>query len=402
MASSTASAVIAPPQWKAALLGFATMFSVGTVYALSSLQNAIPRLFEVSQPWSYSLFAAACLGLTMGVGICASCIAAYGEYFVAIAGTALWGVAVVGVGYFLATIPSLLGVLGSLFVGGVGVGLTYLATIVLVGQAFPNQPLARSAIGPLGFSSGAGTWFAVWSHYQIGAADVEQLQRALGIGGGTFIFTAVVSYALAPSRAAGSSTALPPHSEKTPDRRFFLMLLFCNALPGMAAFGALFPITSFYVQENTTTTPDILPYLMIALALGGFFSSAISNLLGARSTFVMLFCVRSMLLITTSLSSTQSVATVTLLVMFFAHGAGFSIIPGLVKARQSKPAFFPYEYGTVLTAWGVAGIVGNAMNAAFVPLSGETATVSLILGLVTLTFGITLYLNPAFGSLAFS
>lgn len=103
------------------------MFSVGTVYALSTLQNEIPRLFKVSPPWSYTPFAAAFLGLSIGVRICASCMAIYGEFYVAIGGTALWGIAVASMSYFLATLPSLLSVLGSLLVGGIGVGLTYLA-----------------------------------------------------------------------------------------------------------------------------------------------------------------------------------------------------------------------------------------------------------------------------------
>lgn len=157
----------------------------------------------------------------------------------------------------------------------------------------------------------------------------------------------------------------------------------------------------FYAQTTTKNALDILPHLLVALALGGFFASAVSSRIGARSTFVMLFCVRGLLLVTNSLFPTLSVATVTLLVIFFAHGAGFSLVPGLVKAQQTKPTLFPYEYGQVLTAWGVAGILGNAINAAFVPSSGDATTVSFLLGLASLTFGIILYYNPAFGASAF-
>ncbi|KAI0413928.1 hypothetical protein F5X98DRAFT_262461 [Xylaria grammica] len=208
------------------------MFNVGTVYAPSSLQNEVPRLFKVSQPWPYSLFVAASLGLSIGVSICASCITAYGEYFVAVAGTALWGISVASAGYFLATIPSMVGVLGSLFISGIGVGLTYLATIVLVGRMFPNQPLTRSPIEPLGFSSGAGSWFAVWSHFQVTTREAEQpvdqgMCWKLPVNSPSC--TAVVSFYLAPSRNASSLASIPipsRNSEKTAGRRFFLILLF--------------------------------------------------------------------------------------------------------------------------------------------------------------------------------
>ncbi|GAW20927.1 hypothetical protein ANO14919_104400 [Xylariales sp. No.14919] len=244
------------------------MFNVGTVYAPSSLQNGVPRLFKVSQPWPYSLFVAAFLGLSIGVSICASCITAYGEYFIAVAGTALWGISVASAGYFLATIPSMVGVLGSLFICGIGVGLTYLATIVLVGRAFPNQPLARSSIGPLGLSSGAMSWFAAWSHFQVTTREAEQLGNVLEIASAFIIRTAVVSFYLAPGRNARSlaSIAVPSlNSEKAASRRF------CNVLGGMAAFGALCPIAFLYVRKTTGPALEILPYLMAALALRGFF-----------------------------------------------------------------------------------------------------------------------------------
>ncbi|KAI1745519.1 hypothetical protein F4680DRAFT_105442 [Xylaria scruposa] len=399
MKSSTTLAVAAP-QWKAALLGFATMFSVGTVYALSTLQIEIPRLLEVSPPWSYTLFAAASLGLSIGVRICASCIAIYGEYYVAISGTALWGISVASTGLFLVTLPSLLGVIGSLLIGGIGVGLTYLATIVLVGQAFPNQPLARSAIGPLGFSSGAGSWLVVWSYLRIETRNAKQVQNILWIGGVFFSCTAAAAYVLAPSQRAPSLSPVSPRgSETPPSRRSLLILLLCNALPGMTAFGALLSITSFYTQTTTGEALDILPRLMAALALGGLFAPVINSRLGARLTFVMLFCIRGLLLIITSLSPTMPIATVTLIVIFFAHGAGFSLIPGLVKARHGP---FPLEYGQVLMAWGAAGILGNIINAAFVPSYGDATIVSFLLGLTSLTFGIILYSNPIFGGSALS
>ncbi|KAI0485615.1 hypothetical protein F4859DRAFT_471857 [Xylaria cf. heliscus] len=403
MGHSTTAAVTTHPQWKAALLGFTTMFSVGTVYALSTIQTEVPRLLEVSPPRSYTLFAAASLGLSIGVSICASCIAIYGEYYVAIGGTALWGIAIATMGYFLASLPSLLGVLGSLLIGGVGVGLTYLATVILVGQAFPNQPLARSAIGPLGFSSGTGSWLFVWSYLEIGDKDGRQVQNALQIGGAVFICIAATAYTLAPSQGARTSSPAPlRNSEKIPARRFFLTLLFFNALPGMTAFSSLLPITSFYYYRTTGDALYILPRLIVALTFGGFFASTVSSRLGARFTFFMLFCARGLLLVTTSMFPTLPVATITLLVIFFAHGAGFSLIPGLVKARCTKSTPFPYEYGEVLTSWGVAGILGSAINAAFVPPSGDATTVSLLLGIISLTFGIILYSNPAFGGPEFS
>ncbi|KAI0203023.1 hypothetical protein F4808DRAFT_418819 [Astrocystis sublimbata] len=397
----TKSAIHHPPQWKAALLGFAMMFSVGTVYALSSLQVEIPSLVMVSLPWSYALFAAASLGISIGVKICPLCMDSLGTYNVAICGTCLWGMAVTSMSFFIVPLPSLTGILGSLLLGGIGVGLTYLATIVLIGQAFPNQPLARSAIGPSGFASGTGSWLAVWSHLQIRAGDANRLGGALRTGGLVFICIAATAFILAPSQGfRAPSPALSKDPKKTSARRFIRILLFFNALPGMAAFGSLLPIASFYGNKTTGEAPKLLPHLTVALAFGGFFASAISSRLGAKLTFVIMFCARGLLLLSTFYYPTMSLATVTLMVVFFAHGAGFSLIPGMVKAQQTSAWGFPYEYGEVLTAWGLAGVLSSMINAICISSSGDAAIVTFLYGLSTLAFGIFLYDKPEIGGAA--
>ena len=382
-----------------ALASFANMSSIGTVYALSLLQYELTRLLGVSHRWSFAPFGVACAGLSIGVSICASLIAKSGARAIAARGTSLWGLAVIGTGYFLARL-NFEGILACLFFGGIGVGWTYLAVVIMIGQGFPNQPLA-GAIGPLGFSSSTAACIALSSFFEFGSLSAEKLGQNLSLGGILFLTIGAATMMLLPrDEEKNTPSAL---SETTPGnsiKRFFSILLFFNALPGMMAFAALLPITSYYRQGLAQSDPlQVLPYGMMALTFGGLLAPTLSSQLGARMAFVILFCLRGIVLILFSLSSeTPAVAMIALVTVLFAHGTGFSILPGLIKAQQqADPGQFPSCYGQVLTAWGEAGIVAILINAALISSSGEATVASLVIGLLALTFSASLYFVPSFG-----
>lgn len=395
--SSSLLSTASPPQ--IALASFANMFSVGTVYALSTLQAELPRLLEVSHHSSFAPFGSACLGLSSGAGICAPLIAKYGARTMAAQGTAFWGLAVISTGYFLAR-SNFQAILGCLFIGGIGVGWTYLAVIIMIGRGLPSQPLTRSAIGPLGFSSGTAACVALSSYYEFSSLSAEKLGQVLNFGGTIFIIIGAVTMVLLPNDAGEHEhSSLPPKALASSTDRFFSTLLFFNALPGMVTFSALLPVVSYYKGGHVHTGDPLkfLPFGIVTLALGGLLAPTLSSLLGARSTFVVLFCLRGMMLIVFSQYPEPEMATITLLTVLFAHGTGFSILPGLIKAQQVNNREFSYSYGRVLITWGTAGVVGSLINASLIPLSGEATMASLVIGLLVLAFGACLYFASSFG-----
>ncbi|CAM1510580.1 Fc.00g009150.m01.CDS01 [Cosmosporella sp. VM-42] len=351
-----------------AVLSFANMFSVGTVYALSTLQAELPRLLGVSRAWSFAPFGAACLGLSIGVGSCAPLIAKGGACVTASKGTGVWGLAVIGAGYFLSS-SSFLGILACLAVGGIGVGWTYLAVVVMVTQGFPDQPLARSFIGPLGFSAGTAACIGLDSFLQFSSLSLEKLGEILILGGIAF---ATVGACTMPwlSREVQKNTALPETPANSTEF-FFSILLFFNALPGMVAFDALLPMTSCYRQADDDNALRVLPCIMTALTFGGLFAPPLKSRLGARLTFFVLFALRGLALIVYSWCPGPKMALLALSTVLFAHGTGFSLLPALIKAELVTPSSFPYTYGRILTTWGAAGVVGILVNAFLISPSGE-------------------------------
>ncbi|KAF5511403.1 hypothetical protein CGCS363_v003098 [Colletotrichum siamense] len=380
-----------------ALASYANMFSIGTAYALSIVQFELPRLLKVSHEWSFAPFGAVSAGLAIGVATAASSISKNGARSAAARGTALWGLAVLSTGHFLAS-SNFVGLLAGLFLGGIGVGWTYLAVIIMVGQAFPNHPLARSAIGPLGFSSGAAASFALSSILRFNMRGAEDIGGFLKIGGVTFMAVGVATQLLLPSDTInGQPQTTSTPLEKKPEgfvKGTFWILLFFNALPGMVAFSTLLPGVSHYRSTDQDSSGNCLPYTMAALASGGLLATPLNSILGTKRTFIVFFSTRAMLLVALWQTSSQALALLTLCAILFAHGAGFSILPGLIKSRLGEPANFPREYGRVLTAWGAAGAVASGLNATVKSSSGHLETLSLVMGTILLVAVVEMVATP--------
>ncbi|KAK9849597.1 hypothetical protein MYU51_014209 [Penicillium brevicompactum] len=287
-------------------VGFANILLVGTVYATSAFQAQLPRLLNVSTSAAFAPFGFACLGLAIGVVLCTSRLYRSKAYHVAAQGTLLYGAGVILAGYSLGHLCQTAMLVG-FFLAGIGVGITYLAVVILLGALFPHQALARSAIGPLGFSSGAALCLGLGNYLDFQSLEASVLGSFL-IAGGVFCLTVGVLTLTLTNRMGASHFEGPQPREPVPMQGFFSVLLFFNALPGMTLFSGLYPILLSHVDQDRMR---YLRYGMVALGLGGVLSPTLNAMLGGAF-----------------------VATL------FSHGAGFSIIPGLVKAKSKSPQAF--------------------------------------------------------------
>ncbi|KAJ5431293.1 Major facilitator superfamily domain general substrate transporter [Penicillium cf. griseofulvum] len=379
-----------------AVAGFANMFCIGTVYALSTLQAQLPRLFGISNAWSVTPFGAACLGLSIGVLTSASMIIQSGAHVTAARGTALWGIAVISAGISLSSLK--LGLMITCFLfGGLGIGWTYLAVVALISQGLPRHALARSAIGPLGFSTAAAMCFLLSSVFGVDAADAETLGRMLVFLGVTFAAVGAFTQLSLSIFYKHSALGSPQNSFSKYSGPFFSTLLFFNALPGMTLFSGLLPLVSHYTSGTDHDKMWIISCCMIALAFGGVLAPSICTYFGARVTLVSILFLRGVLLILLSQFERSTQAIYTMLAILFAHGTGFSILPGLIKTQNSNQQLFYFKYGRVLVSWGIAGIVGTTVNSIILSQVSSISTGALLIGLLTLSFGIIMYFMPAIG-----
>lgn len=380
MTNPAARAMAAPST--IAVASYWNMFCVGGSYALTSLQFELPRLLDISGEWSFAPFAAVCMGLALGLGTCALSLEILGARSTVANGTLVWGLGLLGVGYALQVLHFSLLLLFSA-IGGIGVGWTYLAIILMVSQAFPNQPVVRSAIGPLGFSSGAGTCLALREYLGFGSMSENLFGRTVQQAGIICLVVGIVTLLGLPNDHQIKPAAIQKSEpKKLRGKTTLSILLFFNALPGMTVFAGLLPLASAHGRD----VPNELPYNMAALALGGLLAQPLASTLQPRLTFTILFSIRGTLLLSYAYSPDTTRATLTLSAILFSHGAGFGILPGLVKRQQSESLAFSSSYGQILVAWGLAGVAGSWLCSIFVSAPDGDLTLSSVIGVIALLF----------------
>ncbi|GLB05535.1 hypothetical protein AtubIFM57258_000824 [Aspergillus tubingensis] len=360
----TTPATSTPSPWLTATFSYANMFTVGTFYAASALHAELPRLLGISPDWAMAPFGSACVGLSVGLSQAAALIDRHSAPRVAGRGAMLWGAAVLMTGLSLQYV-SFAGVIAAFFLGGIGVGWTYLAVVIMVSQALPQSRLARSAIGPLGFSSGVAATLLLRSYAQFEKQDCQSLGWMLMLGGVVGVLVGEMTIlTIAPSPSNAPTTISSIITKRFPkEATYYSILLFLNALPGMTLFASLLPLASASLSPSPEIKIEIEPKLairMTALATGGVLSPVLG---GPRIVLLSLFVLRGLLLLLWNPDSITTTAT--FLLTLFAHGAGFSLLPGVIKdlcGRSRPPLPFAHVYGRVLVSWGVAGLVGCVLN----------------------------------------
>jgi hypothetical protein len=381
------------PDLRVGIAGFLLMIGVGSMYGMSALLVELPRLLGVPVAWSLAPFGAACLGLAAGTAVGARRLHSLGGRLAAILGTSVWGIGMAIAGLALSG-GNLPGVIVGFGIGGAGVGLAYLTIVTTVGPSFPTHPLVGSAIGPLGFMTGTGLFFIAAltrGFHHLSGSEIGVFLISAGLIVSTLAF--IAGRGMPPASRTASAAIEAEEPSAAPARRVLSWLLFANALPGMLLLAVVVPVMGSYAGQSDTDAAEVLIVATIVLLfLGGLLAPGLRKRMGSRKVFLVLLIVRGLLLVTLPFVPWSAAGVLLLAAVLFGHGAGFSLLPGLMKA-QDKPQRFPINYGLVLVAWGLAGVVGVAAAALSVTATGSYGLALFLAGGVALSAAVLLTLS---------
>lgn len=155
----------------------------------------------------------------------------------------------------------------------------------------------------------------------------------------------------------------------------------------MAIFAVISLLPSLVQPTYTYVSRQLLPATLLALGISGPLAPILSKTLGPQLTFVGLLFLRGTLLIASAYKQSLLLYTATLCTILFGHGIGFGVIPALIRKRTLSAQSFSHHCGKVLTAWGVAGILGCWLNAYLVIETEDIRRVFYILGIITFSAG---------------
>lgn len=375
-------------RWNVAAICTLLMVNLGTVYAWSFFQKPLCDTYSWSNSqaaWTFSL-AICFLGLAAAVG--GMVLPRTGPTVLAMLGATLFGS-----GYLLAalalhrhSLPLLY--LGYGVIGGTGLGLAYVTPVATVAKWFPDRKGFATGMVVMGFGFGALLMSKIIAPVLLARLQGD-LVRVFSTIGVLFLLFTIPAAALVrnppegwlpsgyfPPPASSSEQAQMP--ERTVrrsilSREFTILWLifFCNITAGIALIGFQSPLFQ-EICSNTNATiskDDLAGYgaTLIAVSsifngLGRFFWGSISDRIGRRQTFRLIIGSQFLAYALLIFAGNPWLFAALVCYILLCYGGGFGTMPSFVLDLYGS-RLMPAVYGTILTAWSAAGLIGPQLVA---------------------------------------
>jgi len=410
-------------RWLVPPAALAIHLCIGEVYAFSVFKLPLTRLIGISdsapndwtQPdvaWVFSI-AIVFLGLSAALfgtwlervgprkAMFASAACFAGGFLVSAAGVWLHQIALLYLGY---------GVLG-----GIGLGLGYIAPVSTLIKWFPDRPGMATGLAIMGFGGGAMIGSPL-SHLLMDqfrsptSTGVAETFVTLGIIYFGFMLFGVLTVRLPPPGWRPHGWA-PPTSAAVPDEvgpyqairtpQFWLLwgVLFLNVTAGIGVLEQASPMIQemFPGRVSAMAAAGFVGLLSLFNMLGRFAWSSTSDKIGRKPTYAIFFALGAALYALTPQAG--RLGNVALFVACYSiimsmYGGGFATIPAYLR-DQFGTSRVGAIHGRLLTAWSLAGIAGPVLvnhireyqiQSGVAKANAYTVTMYLMAGLLVVGF----------------
>lgn len=410
-------------RWVIATMGVLLQLCLGTVYAWSYFQKPL----MITCGWANTpvawIFSLTILFLSLGAAAGGILLPKYGPRLLAMTGGALFSI-----GYLLAALALHIKSLPLLYIGygvigGTGLGLGYVTPVATVAKWFPDKKGLVTGMVVMGFGFGALLMSKVFAPLLMAWAQ-NNLVTVFGSLGVIFLcLTLPVAFFLRnppagycpadyrPPESASGQGAIPE-----PDTRQLIrpdivamiwVVFFCNIVAGIMFIGFQSPMLQDILKtiDGTLSAERLASYgaTLIAVSslfngVGRFFWGGLSDRIGRIPTFrTMLGTQIIVFAVLTILGNRINPWLFSILVCYvlFCYGGGFGTMPSLVLDIFGIK-FMAVMYGSILSAWGIGGIVGPQLVALIkdhYPQQASVLSFSLGTAFLIVGFIISLFLT---------
>jgi OFA family oxalate/formate antiporter-like MFS transporter len=364
-------------RWWIAFAGVLLQIALGAVYAWSVFRAPLAKQFH----WTISQVTLTFTIAIMMVGFSAF----FGGLWLKRVGprtVALTGGALYGLGVFLASFSSI-GLwwlyLSYGIIGGIGLGFGYIVPISVLLKWFPDKRGLMTGVAVGGFGAGALITAPVATRL-IATVGVLQTFAYLGIA---FLIVCLASgyFMQNPPDNWAPEGWTPTTKQKAQEsaRSFTLgealkswqwwalwLLLFLNTSAGISIISQESPMFQDFAKITAIVAAGMVGIVALGNALGRVFWAWVSDAIGRRTTFAVMFWF---------LPSLHAVGIVTAVsfIILMCYGGGFGTMPAFA-ADYFGPANVGSIYGLMLTAWGFASAFGPLLIAHMRQSSGNYTT----------------------------
>lgn len=415
-------------RWIIALAGTIVMICLGTVYSWSLFTQPLIAAFGWSNTTTTWTFAIAIFFLGVGAIVGGRWQDRAGPRWPTFTGALLWGAGNILAGLGTAHLGDWWIYLTYGVVGGVGLGMAYITPVAVVTKWFPDKRGLGSGMVVMGFGLGAFFYnnilkavpaFAAASK-QAGAVLAERARgtaaalppEAVAVFMNTFLVSGIVFLVLggacallvrnppagftrpgAVATAAASGRDYPPSlAARTPQFFALWLMLFLNVTAGILFISNAVPIMRELTGAGPATALGIYGFIAVFNGLGRFFWGAVSDRIGRNLAYLLIYGSQVLIFFLVGGIHALGVVTILFAVVLLCYGGGFGTMPSFT-ADYFGTKYMGVNYGWILLAWGVGGIVGpifvalvkdhTGSFAGALPVIGWMLLIATILPLVT-------------------
>ena len=362
-------------RWLIALAAIGLHISIGSVYAWSVLTRPImtDMGFTMSQTtWTFSL---AILMLGLSAGFLGSFAEKIGPKKSGLLSMLFWVAGLLGTAYALSIHNLTLLYLFYGIVGGIGLGIGYITPVSTLVKYFPHRPGFAMGLAIMGFGF-ASLIAGPLMQYLVAQVGLVNNFIILGIiylvvMGAASLYLKVPSNNQ-PTRTAKDKSTMYVHNHgmlandamKTWQFGALWWIFFVNITCGIG----LLSLASPMAQEAIGMTPAAAASLVGIIGIFNGFSriawSTISDYFGRAQTYILFFIIQIIAFYVLAKTNNTLTFQILILLIITCYGGGFACMPAyladLYGIRQLSTI-----HGRILTAWGLAGIVGPMLVSYF-------------------------------------
>jgi MFS transporter, OFA family, oxalate/formate antiporter len=396
-------------RWAIAVAGTIAMICLGTVYSWSAYTQPLIAAFGWSNTTTTWAFALAIFFLGVGAIIGGRWQDRAGPRPVSITGVVLWGVGNVLAGLGTAHLGAWWLYLTYGVLGGLGLGMGYVTPVATVTKWFPDKRGFGSGMVVMGFGLGAFFYsnilkaipsFVAASREaaqviaarasgqaaaHLSTAAVSTVMNAFLVSGIVFAVLGGMCASLLRNPPAGfsrpgtvaaavASRRDYPPSEAMRTSQFWLLwlMLFLNVTAGILFISNAVPI----MRELTGAPPSLAlaTYGFIAVfnGLGRFFWGAVSDRIGRNWAYILIYGTQVLIFFFVGGFHSFVLVSILFAIVLLDYGGGFGTMPSFT-ADYFGTKYMGVNYGWILLAWGVGGIVGPIFVALVKDMTGSFA-----------------------------
>lgn len=406
-----------PNRWLIAVAGVLVMICLGTVYSWSLFVKPLIASFGWSNQAVSLAFELAIFFLGVGAVFGGRWQDRVGPRTVTVTGVILWGIGNLLAGVGTAAMGKWWLYLTYGVIGGLGLGMAYITPVAMVTKWFPDKRGLASGMVVMGFGLGAFFYnqivprlasFAAaakaataytaardaaikanetfnGAQYALSANMVHEVLRVFTISGIAFIIIGGLcamllrnppsGYTVPGALATAATSAYsytPTEVLRMPQLYLLWLILFLNVTAGILIISNAVPIYSELTGATAAVAGATYGIVAVFNGLGRFFWGWVSDNIGRNMAYVTIFAIQVVVFFL--MANMHSFAGVGILfaIVLLCYGGGFGVMPSF-NADYFGTKYMGQNYGYILTAWGVAGVVGPFIAATVKDRTGSFA-----------------------------